>query len=696
MLARQAAAHRTPWSRAHPIFSFGAQVEQKYASKQPKWPVPLKAGVPGHGGGGGGGGGGESAPTPAPAAAAAAPVPTKATAAPAGGGGGGGGGNDTDFLHGDIGKAKADELLLANGGEGKSGKFLFRAKKGGEGNAFFLSVMFNGKPTHHNITRDAPGAKLSLNKNPTGQTTLASLHNYLKTKQPKWPVPLKQGVSPSGGGGGGKSAAPAAAAAAPAVTATAPAASRSSDGHGEYFFDVMTKDGAEKLLLADGGAAKSGKYLFRGKASKGFISVIYKGKPTHHALVKAGAKYTLNKSPIDCKNLEEVANYLKTKRPKWPVPLTEGVTNPKRVGGGGGGGGGGGSGGGGGTPKVEYIEVEEEIEEEVEVDVTDDEATAAAGGGGGGGDGGPESDADFQFNHKKINKVRSEELLLANGGKSKTGKFLFRQKPKTTNDFLLSVIYKGQPTHHPCGFVDGAFELNKNPTKKETLYDLAAWLVKKQPKWPVPLTEGVTRKGYTGGGGGGGGGGGKVYKKVKKMVKKKVIKKVAKGTGGWTAPATKSDGAGPLGFDDWDDPNGLDKAVELAARVGPVGKVEKRSFITKTWRRKKLQTLEDKPNSFGAWGNLLSDKQVNRMSSSGGGSMPVSSGKSKRPSLFQNDVESTFNINLSKSSQSRMSSSFMSFDNQSLGPNSGIYPDAAAGGQQECTFLGNCTCTDCL
>ena len=664
-----------------PDFPLVAQVEQKYASKQPKWPVPLKAGVPGAPG---------ATKTSKPAAPAE-PAAQAKPAAPAGGGGGGGGGGDGgDFLHA-ITKAKAEELLLANGGKGKSGKFLFRPKKG-ESNTYLLSVIYKGAPTHHNVVRAAPGGELSLNKTPTGTTTLAGLHEYLKTKQPKWPVPLTEGV-PSGGGGGGCGGGGGNTGTAPAP-ATAPAAavaaSAPSDGNGLYFFEGLKKEGAEKLLLADGGADISGKFLFGGKANKGLLSVIYKGKPTHHALAKAaGAKYTLNKNPTPCNNLEEVAKYFNQKRPKWPVPLTEGVKNPKRAGGSGGSNTGG---GGSSTPKVEYIEVEEEIQVEVEVDVTDDEATAAAGGGGDGGGGGPEADADYQFNHKKINKVKADEILLADGGDGKSGKFLFRTKPKTANDFLLSVIYKGKPSHHTCTFEDGTFLLNKNPTKMKTLYDLAAWLEQKRPKWPVPLTEGVTRKGYTGGGGGGG----KVYKKVKKMVKKKVTKKVAKGTGGWTAPV-RSDGAGPLGFDDWEDPNGPDKAAELATRVGPVGKVEKRSWISKTWRRKKLNSLEDKPNAFGAWGNLLSDAQANRMKSSGGGgSMPVSGGKSKRPSLFQNDVDSTFNIGLSKAGQGRMSSSFMSFDSPPASPSAGIFPDAPNGAAQECSFLGNCTCQDCL
>jgi hypothetical protein len=142
---------------------------EKYRTKQPKWPVPLKEGVDA---GGGGGGGGSDAPAPATAAA-----------------GGGGGDDKSEFFHGPIKKAAADELLT-----GSDGQFLIRSK-GDSNTDFILSIVYKDAPTHHTLVRTGEGEVFALNKNPTGETTIAGVVEKYRTKQPKWPVPLKEGVS---------------------------------------------------------------------------------------------------------------------------------------------------------------------------------------------------------------------------------------------------------------------------------------------------------------------------------------------------------------------------------------------------------------------------------------------------------------------------------------------------------------------
>lgn len=137
--------------------------------------------------------------------------------------------------------------------------------------------------------------------------------------------------------------------------------------------------------------------------------------------------------------LPQLTEYLREKRPKWPVPLTTGVT----------------SGGGGGG--------------------ADESETAAA------------TDGDNNtFNHGPISKDVAAgdpffciricfqtlntpaipELLLANGGAEKPGKFLFRQPDNSGNNFILSVVYKGQATHHKVARsgAGAEFEVNKTPT----------------------------------------------------------------------------------------------------------------------------------------------------------------------------------------------------------------------------------------
>ena len=99
------------------------------------------------------------------------------------------------YFHGAIKKAKADEILLANGGAQEKGKFLFRSK-GSSGDEFILSVVFKGGGTHHAVARDDVGSEFKLNKTPTGQTTLVDLTEYLREKRKGWPLALTTGVSP--------------------------------------------------------------------------------------------------------------------------------------------------------------------------------------------------------------------------------------------------------------------------------------------------------------------------------------------------------------------------------------------------------------------------------------------------------------------------------------------------------------------
>lgn len=55
-------------------------------------------------------------------------------------------------------------------------------------------------------------------------------------------------------------------------------------------------------------------------------------------------------------------------------------------------------------------------------------------------------------------------LLLENDGSNVDGKFLFRNRI-STEDFVLSVIYKGKPTHHMIQTTSGGeLKLNNQET----------------------------------------------------------------------------------------------------------------------------------------------------------------------------------------------------------------------------------------
>merc|ERR1712054_165712 len=95
---------------------------------------------------------------------------------------------------------------MANNGGDTPGKFLIRAK-GDSTDAFILSVVYKGAGTHHNLVRDGEGSEFTINKAPTGCDNFADFLEKYSSKQPKWPVPLVEGVA--AGSNTGSSSAPA-------------------------------------------------------------------------------------------------------------------------------------------------------------------------------------------------------------------------------------------------------------------------------------------------------------------------------------------------------------------------------------------------------------------------------------------------------------------------------------------------------
>ena len=260
----------------------------------------------------------------APAKVAAAPEPVEENEPEASSGG-----TDDEFFHGGIKKAAADALLLADGGESETGKFLIRSK-GDSTTSYFVSVIYKGAPTHHALMREDEDSEFTLNKQPSGQTTLAGVIEHYGKKRPKWPVPLTTGV-PAGGAQIKSKSTPAAVMEAPAEAAAAPSNGSSGGGGGNHpWLHNIKKPEAEELLLADGGEDATGKFLVRRKGKSEndfFISVIYKGKPTHHTLSREddGAEFTLNKQPSGQTTLEDCVEHYRSKQPKWPVPLKDHV-----------------------------------------------------------------------------------------------------------------------------------------------------------------------------------------------------------------------------------------------------------------------------------------------------------------------------------------------------------------------------------
>ena len=111
-----------------------------------------------------------------------------ASATPAGGGGSAGTGSA--WLHGFMTKEHAEELVTAYPGTG-DGTFLVWERKPQK---FALTVVYLGKPTHHQVLQNKQGL-WTVNKTPfLKQSHMVAMINGMSDAVPGWPVPLTQPV----------------------------------------------------------------------------------------------------------------------------------------------------------------------------------------------------------------------------------------------------------------------------------------------------------------------------------------------------------------------------------------------------------------------------------------------------------------------------------------------------------------------
>ena len=218
-----------------------------------------------------------------------------------------------EFLHIGLSNADAETLLLADHGENTTGKYLIRQRQTEVGSGkYILSVIYKGKVTNHFVGRTSDGT-LSINGADSKISDMAEFAAHLGQKQKaiKWPVPLIEGVPSSG--------------------------SSDADATGGLFqyLHAITREDAEALLLEEGGAEVTGKYLFRQAGQLGdvepesaILCVVYKGKVTHHAVTTTEEGFlAINKKVSECKTLEELTTFCKSRQESigWPVPLVQGV-----------------------------------------------------------------------------------------------------------------------------------------------------------------------------------------------------------------------------------------------------------------------------------------------------------------------------------------------------------------------------------
>ena len=381
------------------------------------------------------------APTTAPAPAPEpAPAPAeedaaeKAAPAPAG----------TSWLYpATLGREEAEAKIVAAGQD--DGRFLVRHRpNAGE---YVLSVVFRGKPTHHQIVTNDEG-QLIVNKKAFGNsTTIEQLVKALGKKQPGWPVGLDK---PVGGDGAYVDVKPAAS---PPKKKKAAVAASSGSGSAAWLVGDISREESEAKLTAAGG--DDGCFVVRtrpGKPGHYVIAVIFKGKPTHHMVApNESGTLTANKKAFgDHTTIEALIAQLGKKQPGWPVPLNKPA-------------GGAGAGAGAGAP------------------ATPKQASAGSSG-----------DASWLHSYSAAFGRPQVESKLTKAGLD-DGRFLVRSR-EAKGEYVLSVVFRGNPTHHLIKTgPDGKLVVNKKTFGDSTsIEQLVETLSSKQPGWPIPLDKPVS------------------------------------------------------------------------------------------------------------------------------------------------------------------------------------------------------------
>jgi hypothetical protein len=249
------------------------------------------------------------------------------------------------WLHGPISKLASEEIL-AKDGKTTNGRFLVRQH--GDTNNMVLSLVYRNKPTQHLIAKDGDGY-LTVNKKRYGDHT--DIHSLVAaiSSDPvpdNWPIRLCEAVSSDGkvseirgGVVRSKKASAKKASVKKAASSAGSAKKASSAGSAKkapWLHDKMSNPEADAKLKPK--IDEDGSFIVRvhnAAQSQYVISVIYRGKPTHHLCVAPDDQVsTINKKATGATGLVETIALIRTKQPGvWPVPLKSHISNSSSGGG---------------------------------------------------------------------------------------------------------------------------------------------------------------------------------------------------------------------------------------------------------------------------------------------------------------------------------------------------------------------------
>eukprot|EP00039_Didymoeca_costata_P018413 m.333341 g.333341 ORF g.333341 m.333341 type:complete len:394 (-) comp17127_c0_seq1:92-1273(-) len=214
-----------------------------------------------------------------------------------------------------------------------------------------------------------------------------------------------------------------------------------------WLHSKLSREDTEALISEAG--QDDGRFLVRTRKKDEYVlCVVYKGKPTHHLIVKGeDGIFLINKKTYGGHStIKALIEQLSKKTPGWPVPLDKPVKRKEAE---------------GDAPKKTKKK---------------------------------SSKKSANYLHGPITREEAEEKI-ANAGLD-DGRFLLRSREGKPDQYVLCVVYKGKPTHHLISKGENGFIINKKKYgDHNTVQELISQLAQPgTPGWPVPLDKPVPAK----------------------------------------------------------------------------------------------------------------------------------------------------------------------------------------------------------
>eukprot|EP00040_Diaphanoeca_grandis_P032407 m.196239 g.196239 ORF g.196239 m.196239 type:complete len:676 (-) comp32613_c0_seq1:356-2383(-) len=227
-----------------------------------------------------------------------------------------------------------------------------------------------------------------------------------------------------------------------------------------WLFGVdTTREDMEAKLKVDG-SFPDGRFGVRHRADTGsyVLSVNFRGKATHHLVSTVDGEININKKNYgqSWSTIEEAMDTLRASPPSgWPIKLTSAAGEPHD-----------GASSAVAPPKAKR-----------------GSATSVGSGGGGG------KPSVKTVVHKEMSKGDATALAKEHLGTDDGNFFARKRGGDTPKDYILTVIYKGNPTQHLVEMGDDTLKINKKESSCKTIMSLLGKCRAKQPWWPVPLKQ---------------------------------------------------------------------------------------------------------------------------------------------------------------------------------------------------------------